>query len=163
MPASVAYRLSGGAANSNPLLALGGAMSSVAVAANAIFDTVSASEAAAGDIEYRCFYVLNTGDEDLDSVKIWISDQPTQGVYALAASGEGVNADAETVANENTAPVGEVFSSPTSAATGIELGPLAVGQRRAVWARRTITAATPGVALGDNAAQFTVTFEYVPG
>lgn len=163
MPAAVAFRLSGGASNSNPLTSLGGAMSSVAVAANALFDTVTAGEAAAGDIEYRLIYVTNTGDEDLDSVKLFISDQPTQGVLALAAAGEGKNVNAETVVNENTAPVGETFSSPTTAAGGIELGPLAVGDRFGLWVRRTITDATPGIALGSNTAQIQATFEYVPG
>lgn len=162
MPAAVAFRLSGGSANSNPLTSLGGAMSSVAVAANALFDTVAAGEAAAGDIEYRCFYVVNSGDVALDSVKIFISDQPTQGVYALAAAGEGKNGTAETVANENTAPAGETFTSPTTAAGGIELGPMAPGERFAVWARRTINATTPGISLASNTAQFQVTFEYVP-
>lgn len=163
MPAAIAFRLSGGAANSNPLTSLGGAMSSIAATANTLFDTVTAGEAAAGDIEYRCIYVLNTGDEDLDSVKLFISDQPTQGVLALAAAGEGKNGTAEVVANENTAPAGETFTSPTTAAGGIELGPLAVGERFALWVRRTISAATPGIALGSNSAQIQATFEYVPG
>lgn len=163
MPASIAFRLSGGSTNSNPMSALGGAMSSVAVAANALFDTVTAGEASTGDTEYRCVYVLNTGDEDLDSVKLFISDQPTQGLLALSAAGEGKNGTAEVVANENTAPSGETFTSPTSAASGIELGPLLVGERFPVWVRRVIAAATPGVSLAGNAAQLQVSFEYVPG
>ena len=162
MPASIAFRLSGGAANSNPAAALGGAMSSVAVAANTLFDTVTAGEASAGDTEYRCFYVLNDGDQVLDSVRVWISDQPTQGTYALALGGEGIDGTAETVANESTAPSGESFSSPTTSLTGLECGPLNPGQRRPVWARRVIGASTPGISLASNAAQFRVDYEYVP-
>jgi hypothetical protein len=163
MPASVAFRLSGGTGNTNPAAALGGAISTTAVAANTLFDTVSAGEAGSGDTEYRCFYVLNDGDEVLDSVKVWISDQPTQGTYALALGGEGIDGTAETVANESTAPTGESFSSPVTALTGLECGPLNPGQRRPVWARRVIGAATPGVSLAGNPAQFRVDYEYVPG
>jgi hypothetical protein len=162
MPASVAFRLSGGTGNTNPAAALGGAISTTAVAANVLFDTVSAGEASAGDTEYRCFYVLNDGDQVLDSVKVWISDQPTQGTLALALGGEGIDGTAETVANENTAPAGESFSSPVTALTGLECGPLNPGQRRPVWARRVIGATTPGVSLAGNAAQLRVDYEYVP-
>ena len=51
MAASLEYRLSGGGANSDHAAALGGAMSSVSVSADAIFVTVSAVVAAAGDTE----------------------------------------------------------------------------------------------------------------
>lgn len=162
MPASVAFRLSGGAANTNHANSLGGAMSTTAASSNALFDTVTAGEASAGDTEYRCFYVFNDGDQVLDSCRVWISDQPTQGTYALALGGEGLNGTAETVANENTAPVGESFSSPITALTGLECGPLNPGDRRPVWARRVIGAATPGISLASNTAQFRVDYEFAP-
>ena len=162
MPASIAFRLSGGAGNTNPAASLGGAMSSTAASANTLFDTVTAGEASAGDTEFRCFYVFNDGDQVLDSCRIWISDQPTQGTFSLALAGEGVNGTAETVANENTAPVGESFSSPTTALTGLECGPLNPGQFRPVWARRVIGATTPGISLASNTAQFRADYEFVP-
>ena len=49
----VKIRLSGGAANSDPLLSLGGAMSSVEASTN-VLDDVSPDEATAGDTEYTC-------------------------------------------------------------------------------------------------------------
>lgn len=165
MPASLSFRLSGGAANSNPLTSLGGAMSSVAASPNALFDTVTAGEASAGDTEYRCIYVFNDGDQTLDTVRLWVSDQANVGTLALALGGEGKNGTAETVANENTAPTGESFSTPTSAGTGLELAtptPFAPGDRFPIWIRRVIPAAAPGSSLAANTAQIRTDYEFVP-
>ena len=162
MAASLEYRLSGGAANSDHAAALGGAMSSVSVTADAIFDTVSAVEAAAGDTEYRCVYIRNNGTMTLDVVSLYVSDTPTTGVLAIALGGEGIGGTAETVANEDTAPSGESFSTPTTSGTGLTAGPLAVGEARPVWLRRTITAGAGGIALGSNSAAISAYLEYVP-
>jgi hypothetical protein len=158
MANSLAFRLSGGASNSDPLLSLGGAMSSNAVTANTLFDTVSAAEASPGDVEYRCFYVYNDGTIDLTALSLSISDQPTQGTYAIALDGGGLNATAEgPVADESTAPSGESFG-----AGPLSLPDLAQTDKIAVWVRRTISASTPGIALGSNTAQFQVDYEYIP-
>lgn len=137
-------------------------MSSVALDPNTLFDTVTVGEAAAGDTEYRCFYVFNDGDEDFESNKLWIQLAPTQGVYAIAAASEGVDGEAQTVADESTAPTGETFTAPGSAEAGIEVGPLEVGQFRAVWARRSMSASTPGVSVGANPSRFRLTSAYIP-
>ena len=157
MPASIVYRLSGGAANSNPAASLGGVMSTTAVAANALFDTVSAAEALSGDTEYRCFFILNDGDKALTNVRLWISDQADVGVLALALDVNGVSAN-----GDGGPPVSGAFTSPTTIGAAIAVPDLAVGARHAVWARRAIAAATAGVALASNTAQFRVDFEYVP-
>lgn len=163
MAASVAFRLSGGPGNTDPLASIGGAMSSTAMSANTIFDTVSAAEALAGDTEYRKVFIYNDGDKALTNVKVWISDQPAQGVIGLALDGAGKNADGETVANENTAPSGETFDDTTDpVANALAVPDLAVGDRHAIWLRRTISASTPGVALGSNAAELRVDYEYIP-
>lgn len=162
MAASLAYRLSGGAGNSNPAASLGGVMSSTAAASNTIFDTVSAAEALAGDTEYRCIFLYNDGTIDLTSIKLWVSDEPVQGVLALALDGGGKNVDGEVEADESTAPTGETFSTPLSAGAGISVPDLNVGDRHAVWLRRVISSSTPGVAVGSNAAQIRVDYEYVP-
>ena len=47
------WRLSGGAANTNPLASLGGIMSTSTAAGSNIFDDVTGDEGAAGDVEYR--------------------------------------------------------------------------------------------------------------
>lgn len=138
------YRLSGGAANSDPAASLGGAKSSVQFTANAIFDDVSSAEAAAGDAEYRCIYVHNAhATLTLQGAKIWIQSQTSSSDtdIAIALGGEGLNGTAETVANEGSAPSGESFSQPASFAAGLTIGDLAPGEHYPVWVRRTINAA----------------------
>ena len=138
------YRLSGGAANSDPAASLGGAKSSVQFPANAVFDDVSSTEASSGDTEYRCFYVHNAhATLTLQGAKIWIQSQTSSSDtdIAIALGGEGLNGTAETVANEGTAPSGESFSQPASFAAGLTIGDLAPGDHYPVWVRRTVNAA----------------------
>lgn len=140
----IQYRMSGGASNTDPAAALGGAKSSTSFSTNAIFDDVSSAEATAGDIEYRCFYIHNAhATLTLQGAKIWIQSQTSSSDtdVALALGGEGLNGTAETVANENTAPVGETFSQPSSFAGGLTIGDLAPGDHYPVWIRRTVNAA----------------------
>ncbi len=162
MAASLEYRLSGGSGNTDPAASLGGAMSSTAVTADTIFDVVSAVEAAAGDIKYRCIYVRNNGTMTLDVVSLYVSDAPATGVLAIALGGEGIGGTAETVANENTAPSGESFSTPTTSGGGLTAGQLAVGEARPVWLRRTITAGASGISLASNSAAISAYLEYIP-
>ena len=139
----IQYRMSGGAANSDPAAALGGAMSSTAFTANSIFDDVSSAEATAGDAEYRCFYVRNGhATLTLTSAKVFIQAQTSSADtdIAIALDGVGVNGTAETVGNESTAPTGESFSQPASYAAGLSLGNLAPGDYYPVWVRRTVNA-----------------------
>jgi len=138
------YRMSGGASNSDPAAALGGAKSSNSFATNAIFDDVSSAEASAGDIGYRCFYVHNAhATLTLQGAKIWIQAQTSSSDtdIAIALGGEGLNGTAEVIANEGTAPVGESFSQPSSFAGGLTLGDIGPGQHYPVWVRRTVNAA----------------------
>lgn len=139
----IQYRMSGGASNSDPAAALGGAKSSTPFTTNAIFDDVSSAEASAGDIEYRCFYVHNAhATLTLQGAKIWIQAQTSSSDtdIALALGGEGLNGTAETVADESTAPTGESFSQPSSFAGGLTIGDLAPGDHYPVWIRRTVNA-----------------------
>lgn len=163
MAASIAFRLAGGAANADPLLSIGGVMSSVAVTADTLFDVVTAGEALSGESEYRKVFIYNDGDKALTNVVVWINDQPVQGVIGLALDGAGKNADGDTVANENTAPTGETFDDTTDpVSNALAVPDLSAGDRHAIWLRRTISAATPGVALGSNAASLRVDYEYIP-
>lgn len=156
----IQFRLSGGAANSDVNASLGGAKSSVQITTASLhnlFDQVSGDESAAGDTEYRCFYVHNAhATLSLQNAVIWISTNTpsTDSVAAIALAGEGLNGTAETVANENTAPVGESFTSPSSKGTGLSLGTIPAGQHYAVWVRRTITAAA--AAFNTDSVIFTV-------
>lgn len=149
MPADLELHLSGGAANTDPNAALGGARSTAgggvvpeALTANSLFDDVSGAEEQAGDIEYRGIYVYNAGDVDAESVKLWISSNtPDTGTQiAVALGDEGLEATLETIANENTAPSGPTFSEPASEGAGLSLGTIGAGERYGIWLRRTVNA-----------------------
>ena len=147
----IKYRFSGGAANSNPLLSLGGAKSSVD-ATGSLFDNVDSAEALAGDIEYRCYYVHN-GHATLTmlNAKAWIKTNTPSAdtVLAMGLGTSALNGTEQTVANENTAPTGVSFSAAADEANSIALGDIPPGQSRAVWVRRTVTASA--VAASDGA------------
>lgn len=152
--ADIKYRLSGGAANSDPNAALGGAKSSTDVVDNVdnnLFDDVSGAEHTAGRVEYRCIYVHNAhATLTLTSALVWIQSD-TSGAdsdLSIAVGSAAVNGTEQTIANETTAPTGVTWSdAAVSRATGLALGDLPAGQHKAVWLRRTISAgSTPQAA-----------------
>lgn len=112
-------------------------------AANNFWDDVSSSEAAAGDVEYRCGFVLNNHgtlthigsvlsilSETAGGASIAIGADPT------AASAKGsASAQAVTIANEQTAPAGVTFGTSPAA-----LGDIPAGFVKAFWVRRTVPA-----------------------
>lgn len=141
--ADIQYRLSGGAANADPILSLGGAKSASAIPAG-FFDTIVGSESTAGDVEYRCFYVHNNhATLSLQTGVIWIQVNTVSAdtTVAIGVGSSAINGIEQTVANESTAPVGVTFTEPATLATGLALGTLPAGQHKAVWFRRTINAA----------------------
>lgn len=141
------YRLSGGSTNTNIAASLGGAKSSTQVPAGGVFDDVQSSEASAGDTEYRCIYVHNAhATLTMQGTVIWIQTNTpsTSTVVHIAPGGEGLNGTAESVANENTAPIGEVFVLAPDQANGVTLGDIPPGQHYPVWIRRTVTAGAAG-------------------
>lgn len=138
-------RHSGGAANSSGNASLGGIKSANAISAaiDALFDTVSGAESAAGDVEYRCVYLHNANATDpMLGAVVWISaNTPLAGsTLAIGVGTAAVNGTEQTIANEATAPSGVTFSEPASAGAGLALGDLPAGQHKAIWLRRTITA-----------------------
>lgn len=142
----------GAAGNSNtqadPNASLGKYISTTQVTDNTLhnlFDVVSGDENAASEAEYRCIFVHNAhATLTLFGAVAWLSAETAGGaniaiaVDGVAASAIGsASAQADQVANENTAPTGETFTSPTTKGTGISIGDLAAGQCRAIWVRRT--------------------------
>jgi len=164
MAVAIEYRLSGGSSNADPAASIGGAMSSeeVSTSLNGLFDLVSSAEALAGDVEYRCIYVINNGDITAIGAKLWIqSNTPnSDNQIAIALGGEGLNGTAETPGNESTAPSGESFSEPSSEGAGLTLGDMDAGEYYPVWLRRTVDAA----AAADASEGFTlrVKYDYIP-
>lgn len=143
-------RLTGGAANSNVNNSLGGAMSSVQITSgslNNLWDDVGGLESRDGDVgEYRCFAVLNNdATATMIGTKIWISQEPTNAaiVIDIGLSPTAVGTGSESInngTNEDLAPSGVTFSHPTTFGGGLSIGNLTPGQRKYVWARRTVTA-----------------------
>jgi hypothetical protein len=139
------YRLSGGAANSDPLLSLGGAKSSVQVTTGTLFDDVSGAQSALGLVEYRCVYIHNNhGSLTLTAPKIYVqTNTPTADTTIdLALGTSATNAQEQgPLATEETAPSGVSWvTNATNYATGIALSDIPFGQHRAVWLRRTVNA-----------------------
>ena len=116
---------------------------------NNLFDDVSGAEAAAGDVEYRCIFVLNShATLTLQNATVEVLSQTTGGGSidiatdntAVSAKGSA-SAQATTVANESTAPTGvSAFG-----AGPLSLGSLGPGQVKGVWLRRTVTAGAGAV------------------
>ena len=146
----ISLRLSGGASVTDPNLALGGAMSTVAggivttdVTNNVIRD-ITSGEAASGITLYRGLYWDNEhGSLTYIAPFMWIASQTSSGDtdLAMAIADEPKNTAIETIANETTAPVGPSFSAPASKGAGISVGDLDAGDNRGFWLRYTVNAA----------------------
>lgn len=138
-------RLSGGSANSSGSASLGGVKSSVAAptTVDGLFDAVTAAQAAAGLVEYRCIYLHNANASDaMTAARVWVSaNTPLAGTdLAIGVGSAAVNATEQTIANEAAAPTGVTFSAPSTAGTGLALGDIPATQHKAIWLRRTVTA-----------------------
>lgn len=136
------FRLSGGATNNISLASLGGAKSANDAGAT-IFDDVTSGEAYTGDVEYRCLYVHNAhASLPLIGATLWIpTNTPSPSTTLDVGVGtSAMNGTEQTVADENTAPVGVTFAAAATQAAGVALGDIPAGQSRAVWLRRTVSA-----------------------
>jgi hypothetical protein len=141
----IVQRLSGGASNSNANTSIGGVKSSNA-APSGLFDTVSAAEAVAGSVEYRCVYIHNAHASLtlLSPTAVVQSDTPdSTSIIDIGLGTSAVNGTETAVANETTAP-----ASVTFGAGPVSLGDIPAGQSRALWLRRTISAGAPAI-TGD--------------
>lgn len=157
----------GTAGNSNPGTAagsLGKYISTTEITSgvlNNLFDDVTGDENAASDVEYRCFFVHNNhGSLTWQNVVVWINAEVAGGadtaiaVDTTAASAIGsASAQALEIADEDTAPSGLTFSSPTSKGTGLAVGDIQAGYCKAIWVRRT---ATNSSALSNDGATLRV-------
>jgi hypothetical protein len=128
-----------------------------------LFDDVSGAEAAAGDIEYRCFFVLNNhATLTLQTATAQLTSQTAGGgliAFGLdpaAVSAKGsASAQAATIANESAAPAGVSFNT-----TDQLIGDMAPGQVKGIWLRRTVTAGAG--ALNPDGVIMSVTGDTLP-
>jgi len=129
---------------------------------NNLFDDVSGDDNAASDVEYRCIFVHNNhASLTWENPVVWLSAETAGGadiaiaVDDVAVSAKGASAaQADEVANEDAAPSGESFSSPSSKGAGLALGSIPAGSVKAVWVRRS---ATNSAALDSD--DVTLTYE----
>lgn len=152
----ITRRLSGGASNTSAAASLGGIKSSALIDPAALFDEVSASESAAGRIEYRCIYMHNaSGTDTLQAAVAWLNANTasTSTTLDIGLGSSAINGIEPVVANETTAPSGVTFSAAASKAAGITLGNIPPGQHRAIWLRRTVTA---GAAASSDTATLAI-------
>ena len=138
-------------AQANPNDSLGGFMSSSVWAGGTLhdlFDAITGDENAVSDVEYRCVFLHNTHATDTlgPNTKLWLAAETAGGANgAVALDGTGVisatsaTAQAERVANENTAPTGETFSSPATKTAGIAVPNIPAGSCIGIWIRRSAT------------------------
>ena len=150
---------SGGAANTNPLQSIGGARSNTEVDGSVLLDTVTGTESAAGDTEYRCVFFRNEhGSGTMVNCELFFNGNTTtpSNVLALGLDPAGKNNNATTIANENTAPSGVTFENPTSA-NAIDVPDLGPDEFIAVWIRRTI--ASGQVAVNNVMAAIDLAFD----
>lgn len=134
--------LSGGASNSDVNASLGGAKSSTAWTGGTLhdlFDKVTGDENAASDVEYRCVYYQNNhATLSTDNGKLFVQSQVSGGAsIAIGIDPAGKNATAVVAADEDTAPSGVSFSTPTDRDNGLTIPDLDPGDYIAVWFRRT--------------------------
>lgn len=112
-----------------------------------LFDIVSGAENLAEEAEYRCFFVHNSNNTDTFlNVRVFLSSEVAEGAnVAIGVDPTAVSvmtdseAQAVSVADEDTAPSGVSFTSPTDYAGGAIIGDLPPDGVRAVWVRRTTT------------------------
>ena len=110
-----------------------------------LFDDITGDENAAGEAEYRCEGVHNAhASLTWQNPVAWIVSEVAGGASvalsvdttAAAALGSAA-AQFKEVVDENTAPAGQTFSSPTTKGAGLALGNLPNGQVKGLWHRRT--------------------------
>lgn len=112
-----------------------------------LFDEVTGEENLASEAEYRCIFLHNAhATISYEAAGVYILSEVaggagiTIGVDPTAISAIGAaGAQAVEIANENAAPVGVVFTAPTTSGTALNLGTIGPGQCKAIWICRTAT------------------------
>lgn len=123
-----------------------------------IFDDVNGAQAAAGDVDYRCIFVLNNhATLTYVGATVAVQSESAGGAtidialdnIAVSAKGSG-SAQAASIANEGVAPsgVGAFGDGP------LAIGDLAPGQVKGIWIKRT----TPASATAMNPDNFVLVF-----
>ncbi len=142
----IKFYLSGGAANADPNASLGGEISAteiISAGLHNLFDIIASSEASAGDIEYRCFYVKNTHPSlTLQNAKLFVQTESpsTDTDEEIGLGSSAVNGVEQTVADEQTAPTGVTFAQANGEGAALVIGDIPPGEHKAIWLKRVVSA-----------------------
>ncbi len=128
----------GNSAPGTPNDSLGGYMSSTEITdatLNNLFDVITGDENLASDVEYRCFFLHNSGGQIFIGAKVWVQSEAAGGAnVAIALAGQGVvpatqagTPQADRIANEGTAPPGETFAEADGEGSALTIGDIAGG------------------------------------
>ena len=140
MASNIVFKLTGGAANADPDLSLGGVGSSVSLSATALnnlFDNVTPPEIASGDnVDYRAIDIKNDGDAEAHNLEFYFTDTPNaESIVAVWFDTVGT----QSIVDEDTEPVG-ASGNWTTPLVGSKLAfsDLAAAGTYRIWIRRTV-------------------------
>lgn len=125
---------------------LGGAITANQITSNQLenlFNNIPSAKATPGATKYACFYVKNNhGSESVSAVLLYILSNTTSADTAveIGLGTAGVSSSEQAIANDETAPVGVVFSSAADQANALNLPDLAAGAYKAVWVKYVVNA-----------------------
>jgi hypothetical protein len=140
MASNVLFHLTGGAANADPDLSLGGDGSSVVLsgtALNNLFDNVTPPEIESGDLtEYRAIDMSNDGDAEAHHVSFYFTDTPnSESIVAVWYDSTGT----QSIVNEATEPTGASGNWTTPLiGSQLDLDDLAISATHRLWIRRIV-------------------------
>jgi hypothetical protein len=110
---------------------------------NNLFGALSVSPVESKN-RYRCIYAYNSGI-DVWRARVGVVTSPTNSLLAVGTDPAGPGGTATTIANENLAPTGVVFSSPMAPLGDyILIGALDPGEACAFWIRLVSKPGIPG-------------------
>lgn len=113
-----------------------------------LFDTITPQDNPLLEVDYRLVFIINMNRDGYywANVVAWFDCLPSDANLALSVDTTPASPrydtiqQAKTISSPTTPPAGQVFTTPTSKATGVSIGGLFPGFGRGLWVRRT----TPG-------------------
>jgi len=156
-PLPFEVRFSGGAANDDPDLSLGGVESSEP--ALALMPNFARIDAVPGTTHHACGYVHNGDPGGAATVTAYFSARDlSPGVTMAIGLEPGDPGDvAQTIPDAQTPPDLVVFSTPASADAALSLGDIGPGEGKAIWLRAVIAPNSPGAIHNSYTLTFSVT------
>lgn len=165
----IKFYLSGGAANANPLLSLGGVMSSVEANPATLFDPISGLIAIAGQTDYRCVYIKNThATLSLTATRPFIlstTGSNTSYSYGVSIEANGVmetfvlTNPTDVMAGSNLQTGFWASATTYSGTADAHIGDIAPGSFRALWIKRQVIA---GASAGSRGLTMRIQGDSLP-